>query len=73
VQKLCVRHALAEAADGRWAAFEFRSAVARQNGKGEVIMALELAKLYLFRFGVAADPAFGASVPTAQEGVPSDP
>ena len=46
-QRLCVRTALAEAADGRWAAFEFALFVARQNGKGEIIMALELAKLFL--------------------------
>jgi hypothetical protein len=50
-QRLAVRTALAEAADGRWAAFEFALFVARQNGKGEVIMVLELAKLFLFRFG----------------------
>jgi len=67
-QKLCVRHALAEAADGRWAAFEFALMVARQNGKGEVIMALELAKLYLFRFGRPPLILHSAHLfPTAQE------
>jgi hypothetical protein len=67
-QKLCVRHALAEAADGRWAAFEFALLVARQNGKGEVIMALELAKLYLFRFGRPPLILHSAHLfPTAQE------
>jgi phage terminase large subunit-like protein len=67
-QKLCVRHALAEAEDGRWAAFEFALLVARQNGKGEVIMALELAKLYLFRFGRPPLILHSAHLfPTAQE------
>ena len=67
-QRLCVRHALAEAADGRWAAFEFALLVARQNGKGEVIMALELAKLYLFRFGRPPLILHSAHLfPTAQE------
>lgn len=67
-QRLCVRHALAEAEGGRWAAFEFALLVARQNGKGEVIMALELAKLYLFRFGRPPLILHSAHLfPTAQE------
>jgi hypothetical protein len=67
-QRLCVRHALAEGADGRWAAFEFALLVARQNGKGEVIMALELAKLFLFRFGRPPLILHSAHLfPTAQE------
>lgn len=67
-QKLAVRHALAEAEDGRWAAFEFALLVARQNGKGEVIMALELAKLFLLRFGRPPLILHSAHLfPTAQE------
>lgn len=67
-QRLCVRHALAEAEDGRWAAFEFALIVARQNGKGEVIMALELAKLFLFRFSRPPLILHSAHLfPTAQE------
>jgi hypothetical protein len=33
---------------GRWAAFEFAELVARQNGKGEILLARALAGLYLF-------------------------
>lgn len=40
--------ALAEAPDGRWAAFEVGLIVPRQNGKGSVLEALELAGLFLF-------------------------
>jgi hypothetical protein len=36
------------AADGRWAAFEAGLIVTRQNGKGSVLEALELAGLFLF-------------------------
>lgn len=39
---------LAERSDGRWAAFESGVLVARQNGKGAIIEALELAGLFLF-------------------------
>src|SRR5699024_11145880 len=47
-QKFCVRHAFAEASVGRWAAFEVWIVVARQNGKGEVLLVIELAALFLF-------------------------
>jgi hypothetical protein len=67
-QRLAVRTALAERSDGRWAAFEFALFVARQNGKGEVIMALELAKLFLLRFGRPPLILHSAHLfPTAQE------
>lgn len=39
---------LGEKADGRWSAFEVGLVVARQNGKGGVIEARELAGLFLF-------------------------
>ena len=41
--------ALNEAADGRWAAFEVCLLVARQNGKGSILEALELAALFTLR------------------------
>ncbi|MDR6868461.1 hypothetical protein J2Y69_003077 [Microbacterium resistens] len=47
-QKESVRDALAQAADGNWAAFEFALIVPRQNGKGEVLACIELAFIYLF-------------------------
>lgn len=40
--------ALGETADGRWAAFEVAVVEPRQNGKGGIITARELAGLYLF-------------------------
>lgn len=42
-----MRRVLAERGDGRWAAFEAGLLVARQNGKGGVLEALELAGLFL--------------------------
>src|SRR5215472_7642270 len=42
---------LGRAADGKWAAFETCLIVARQNGKGAVLEALELAALFLDDFG----------------------
>lgn len=47
-QQLAVMDALAEGDDGLWAAFEVAILVARQNGKGSIIEAIELAKLFLF-------------------------
>lgn len=38
-----------ERADGLWAAFEAGLVVARQNGKGSVLVAVELGALFLFR------------------------
>ena len=67
-QRFAVRAALAEAADGRWAAFEVLLLVPRQNGKGEVLLALELAKLFLFRFKRPPLILHSAHLfPTAQE------
>lgn len=43
-----MRDALAYAADGQWAAFEFALIVPRQNGKGEVLACIELAFIVLF-------------------------
>ncbi len=47
-QQLVVRNSLLERADGKWAAFEVGLCVPRQNGKGGVIEALELAGLFVF-------------------------
>lgn len=47
-QRECVRDALALAADGQWAAFEFALIVPRQNGKGAVLECIELAFIVLF-------------------------
>lgn len=47
-QRESVRDALACAADGQWAAFEFALIVPRQNGKGEVLACIELAFIVLF-------------------------
>jgi hypothetical protein len=42
-----LREALGERADGRWAAFEVGVVVSRQNGKGAILEARELAGLFL--------------------------
>jgi hypothetical protein len=47
-QQLAVLDALAEGDDGIWAAFEVAILVARQNGKGSILEAIELAKIFLF-------------------------
>jgi hypothetical protein len=46
-QRLVLRTALGERADGRWAASEVGLTVPRQNGKGSVIEARELGGLFL--------------------------
>jgi len=46
-QQLVLRDALGETAAGKWAAFEVGLVVPRQNGKGSILEALELAALYL--------------------------
>src|SRR5581483_9597809 len=46
-QQLVLKHAMAEDARGRWAAFEIGLVVCRQNGKGAILEALELAWLFL--------------------------
>ena len=47
-QKLVLLDALGERADGRWAAFEVGLVVARQNGKDEILLARELAGLFVW-------------------------
>jgi len=47
-QQFVLRQALGERADGRWAASTVGLVVGRQNGKGSVLEALELAALFLF-------------------------
>lgn len=46
-QAWCLDGILAERADGNWCAFEAALIVGRQNGKGSVLEALELAGLFL--------------------------
>lgn len=48
-QQLVLTHGLGELADGRWAATKISTWVPRQNGKGAIIEARELAGLFLFR------------------------
>ncbi len=47
-QQHVLRGALGERADGKWAAFEVGLVVSRQNGKGSILEARELAGLFLF-------------------------
>lgn len=47
-QRLALEVGLGERADGSWAAFEVALLVSRQNGKGAVLEARELAGLFLF-------------------------
>lgn len=47
-QEFVLVHGLGERADGHWAAFELAACVPRQNGKGGIIEALELAGLFVF-------------------------
>jgi hypothetical protein len=47
-QKFVLRNSLGERPDGRWAAYEVGLIVARQQGKGSVLEARELAGLVLF-------------------------
>ncbi|WP_119728345.1 hypothetical protein [Thermomonospora amylolytica] len=47
-QQLALDDALGEREDGKWAAFEVGIVVSRQNGKGGLIEARELAGLFLF-------------------------
>jgi phage terminase large subunit-like protein len=51
-QRWVLDQGLGRAADDQWAAFEVCLIVARQNGKGAVLEALELAALFLDDFGV---------------------
>jgi hypothetical protein len=47
-QQLVLDHALGEQEDGKWASFEVGLIVSRQNGKGSILEARELAGLFLF-------------------------
>lgn len=47
-QCFCLERALAERTDGRWAAFEAALEVGRQNGKGGILEARELAGLFVW-------------------------
>lgn len=47
-QQLVLRDALGEREDGKWSAFEVGLVVPRQNGKGSILEARELAGLFLF-------------------------
>lgn len=47
-QQFVIRNAMGERPDGRWSAFEVGLVVARQQGKGSVLEARELAGLVLF-------------------------
>nr|WP_141216282.1 terminase [Rhodococcus sp. 06-621-2] len=47
-QQLALEYALREKPDGKWSAFEVGILVSRQNGKGGIIEARELAGLFLF-------------------------
>jgi hypothetical protein len=47
-QRLVLEHGLAEREDGKWSAFEVGAIVSRQNGKGSILEARELAGLFLF-------------------------
>lgn len=46
-QEFVLGNSLNERADGKWAAFEVALVVSRQNGKGSVLEAMELAGLFL--------------------------
>lgn len=53
-QEFELRASLGQRADGKWAAFEVGLVCARQNGKDEILIARELAELFLLR-----DPLLG--------------
>lgn len=56
-QQFVLEQALAERADGQWAAFEVGVEVARQNGKGSILEARELAGLFLLGEGLISHTA----------------
>lgn len=47
-QRYVLKQSLQEREDGKWAALEVATLVARQNGKGDLIMARQLGGLFLF-------------------------
>src|ERR1700750_2511360 len=48
-QRHVLTGAMGKRADGKWSAFQVKLLVSRQNGKGSILEARELAGLYLFR------------------------
>lgn len=64
-QRHVVRESLGERRDGRYAAFEVAVLVPRQNGKGAILEARELAGLFLFEEGLILHSAH--EFKTAQE------
>lgn len=64
-QRHVITHSLGERRDGRYAAFEVGLLVPRQNGKGAVLEARELAGLFLFGEGLILHSAH--EFKTAQE------
>lgn len=56
-QQHVLRGALRKKKNGRWAAFEVGLIVPRQNGKGAVLEALELASIFLFGDGLIVHSA----------------
>jgi hypothetical protein len=48
-QRYILMHSLGKRADGLWSAFEILVVLSRQNGKGALLEARELAGLYLFK------------------------
>jgi phage terminase large subunit-like protein len=48
-QRYVLANSLGKRADGKWSSFEVCCIVSRQNGKGGILEARELAGLYLFR------------------------
>lgn len=56
-QQLVLEDGLGEREDGKWAAFEVGSVVSRQNGKGGIIEARELAGLFLLGEGLIVHTA----------------
>jgi hypothetical protein len=65
-QRFVLDQALGEDEQGRWAAFEVGLLVSRQNGKGSILEAVELAGLYLFGEDLIVHSAH--EFKTAQEG-----
>jgi hypothetical protein len=65
-EAFCLEVALAEREDGNWAAFEVGLLVSRQNGKGAILEARELAGLFLFGEQLILHSAH--EFKTAQEG-----
>jgi hypothetical protein len=65
-EAFCLEVALAEREDGNWAAFEVGLLVSRQNGKGAILEARELAGLFLFGERLILHSAH--EFKTAQEG-----